>query len=93
MDAQGRKLNISYASLYILPFQKQSYQLLFDGMREASRSYMDSKRSERDVNMRTIYTLYVRGVKDDIDSIHLPEALMAIIRRVAALAKICIVVG
>jgi len=85
-------LNISYASLYILPFQKQSYQLLFDGMREASRSYMDSKRSERDVNMRTIYTLYVRGVKDDI-GIHLPETLMAIIRRVAALAKICIVVS
>jgi len=53
---------------------------------------MDSKRSERDVNMRTIYTLYVRGVKDDI-GIHLPETLMAIIRRVAALAKICIVVS
>ena len=34
----------------------------------------------------------MRGVKDDI-GIHLPEALMAIIRRVAALAKICIVVG
>ena len=31
-----------------------------------------------------------RGVKDDI-GIHLPEALMAIMRRVAALAKMCIV--
>ena len=32
----------------------------------------------------------MRGVKDDI-GIHLPEALMAIMRRVAALAKMCIV--
>ena len=32
----------------------------------------------------------MRGVKDDI-GIHLPEALMTIMRRVAALAKMCIV--